>query len=175
MRSGFSKDEDEIAEKYTPINWNDAKVGDKIMVMDLNQEVTILELPDKNDNVQIQMGLLKTKIKKNKLAVLNKSLIKREAKAKGVYKKDFSIERRNISQTLDLRGYRCEEALDEIEAYLDKASLVNLTPVYIIHGHGSGALKQVIREYLMHSPYVAKFRPGENAEGGDGVSVVDIN
>ena len=175
MRSGFSKDEDEIAEKYTPINWNDAKVGDKIMVMDLNQEVTILELPDKNDNVQIQMGLLKTKIKKNKLAVLNKSLIKRESKAKGVYKKDFSIERRNISQTLDLRGYRCEEALDEIEAYLDKASLVNLTPVYIIHGHGSGALKQVIREYLMHSPYVAKFRPGENAEGGDGVSVVDIN
>lgn len=175
MRSDFNKDENEVAEKYTPIDWNNAKIGDKVMVIDLNQEVTILELPDKNNNVQIQMGLLKTKIKKNKLAVLNKSLIKREAKAKGVYKKDFSIERRNISQTLDLRGYRCEEALDEIEAYLDKASLVNLTPVYIIHGHGSGALKQVIREYLLHSPYVAKFRPGESAEGGDGVSVVDLN
>ena len=80
-----------------------------------------------------------------------------------------------MSQTLDLRGYRCEDALDEIESYLDKASLVNLSPVYIIHGHGTGALKQVIRDYLMHSPYVAKFRPGENAEGGDGVSVVDIN
>ena len=175
MRSDLNKDENEVAEKYTPIDWNNAKIGDKVMVIDLNQEVTILELPDKNNNVQIQMGLLKTKIKKNKLAVLNKSLIKREAKAKGVYKKDFSIERRNISQTLDLRGYRCEEALDEIEAYLDKASLVNLTPVYIIHGHGSGALKQVIREYLLHSPYVAKFRPGESAEGGDGVSVVDLN
>ena len=80
-----------------------------------------------------------------------------------------------MSQTLDLRGYRCEEALDALEMYLDKASLVNLTPVYIIHGHGTGALKQVIRDYLMDSPYVAKFRPGENAEGGDGVSVVDIN
>lgn len=175
MRSDFNKDENEIAEKYTPINWNTAKTGDKVMITDLNQEVTILELPDKNNNVQIQMGLLKTKIKKDKLAVLNKSLIKREQKAKGIYKKDFSIERRNISQTLDLRGYRCEEALDEIEAYLDKASLVNLSPVYIIHGHGTGALKQVIRDYLMHSPYVAKFRAGENAEGGDGVSVVDIN
>ncbi len=175
MRSNFNKEENEIAEKYTPINWDTAKTGDKVMVTDLNQEVTILELPDKNNNVQIQMGLLKTKIKKDKLAVLNKSLIKREQKAKGIYKKDFSIERRNISQTLDLRGYRCEEALDEIEAYLDKASLVNLSPVYIIHGHGTGALKQVIRDYLMHSPYVAKFRPGENAEGGDGVSVVDIN
>ncbi len=174
MRSDFRKDEDDIAEKYTPIDWENIKIGDSIMITDLNQEVILLSLPDKNKNVQIQMGQLKTKVKQNKLAVLNKNLIKREAKAKGVYKKDFSIERRSISQTLDLRGYRCEEALDEIEAYLDKASLVNLSPVYIIHGHGTGALKQVIRDYLMHSPYVAKFRPGENAEGGDGVSVVDI-
>ena len=175
MRSDFRKAEDEIAEKYTPINWETIKIGDKVMIMDLNQEVIILSLPDKNKNVQIQMGLMKTKIKQNKLAVLNKNLIKKEAKAKGVYKKDFAIERRSISQTLDLRGYRAEEALDEVEAYLDKASLVNLSPVYIIHGHGTGALKQVIRDYLMHSPYVAKFRPGENSEGGDGVSVVDIN
>ena len=174
MRSNFRKDEDDIAEKYTPIDWENIKIGDSIMITDLNQEVILLSLPDKNKNVQIQMGQLKTKVKQNKLAVLNKNLIKREAKAKGVYKKDFSIERRSISQTLDLRGYRCEEALDEIEAYLDKASLVNLSPVYIIHGHGTGALKQVIRDYLMHSPYVAKFRSGENAEGGDGVSVVDI-
>lgn len=175
MRNGFKKDEDEIAEKYTPIDWDNAKIGDKLMIIDLNQEVILLSLPDKNKNVQIQIGLMKTKIKQNKLAVLNKNLIKREAKAKGVYKKDFSIERRSISQTLDLRGFRAEEALDEVEAYLDKASLYNLSPVYIIHGHGTGALKQVIRDYLSHSPYVAKFRRGENAEGGDGVSVVDIN
>lgn len=175
MRNNFNNDENEIAEKYTPIDWTNTKIGDKVMITDLNQEVTILELPDKNKNVQIQMGLLKTKIKQNKLAVLNKNLIKKENKIKGYGRKDFSIERRTISQTLDLRGYRCEEALDEIDSYLDKASLVNLSPVYIIHGHGTGALKQVIRDYLMSSPYVAKFRPGENAEGGDGVSVVDIN
>ena len=175
LRDSFNKAENEIAQKYTPIDWTKIKTGDKVMITDLNQEVTILTLPDKNKNVQILMGDLKTKIKQNKLAVLNKNLIKRENKAKGVYKKDFSIERHNLSQTLDLRGFRCEEALEEVEIYLDKASMVNLTPVYIIHGHGTGALKQVIREYLSNSPYVAKFRPGENAEGGDGVSVVDIN
>ena len=175
MRKGFNKDEDEVAEKYTPINWETAKIGENVMVMDLNQEVTLLSLPDKNKNVLVQMGQLKTKIKINKLAVLNKSLIKKDVKAKGIFKQNFSIEKRSMSQTLDLRGYRCEEALDELETYLDKASLVNLTPVYIIHGHGTGALKQVIRDYLMHSPYVAKFRAGENTEGGDGVSVVDIN
>ncbi len=175
MRKGFKEDEDEIAEKYTPINWECVKIGDKLMIKELNQEVILLALPDKNKNVQIQLGLMKTKIKMNKLAVLNENLIKKDVKAKGVYKTDFAIERRTLSQTLDLRGYRAEEALDEVEAYLDKASLVNLSPVYIIHGHGTGALKQAIREYLMHSPYVAKFRPGETAEGGDGVSVVDIN
>ena len=175
MRKGFNKDEDEIAEKYTPIDWDNVKPGDKVMICDLNQEVIILELPDKNKNVLIQMGQLKTKVKKDKLAVLNKSLIKRENKAKVTGRKNFSLERYSMSQTLDLRGYKCDEALDAIEMYLDKASLVNLSPVYIIHGHGTGALKQVIRDYLMHSPYVAKFRPGENAEGGDGVSVVDIN
>ena len=79
-----------------------------------------------------------------------------------------------MSQTLDLRGYRVEEALDEVENYLDKASLANLSPVYIIHGHGTGALKQAVRDFLKTSPYVAKFRAGEDSEGGDGVSVVDI-
>ncbi len=175
MRKNFNKDEDEIAEKYIPIDWNSAKTGDKVMICDLNQEAVILELPDKNKNVLIQIGQLKTKIKKDKLAVLNKALIKKGNKAKRTGKTNFSMEKYSMSQTLDLRGYKCEEALDAVEMYLDKASLVNLSPVYIIHGHGTGALKQVIRDYLMHSPYVAKFRPGENAEGGDGVSVVDIN
>ena len=80
----------------------------------------------------------------------------------------------SIPQTLDLRGYRVEEALDEVENYLDRASLANLSPVYIIHGHGTGALKQAVRDFLNTSPYVAKFRAGAEGEGGDGVCVVDI-
>ena len=59
--------------------------------------------------------------------------------------------------------------------FLDKASLVNLTPVYVIHGHGSGVLKSVINDFLSTSPYVAKFRFAEPSEGGDGVRVIDIN
>ena len=80
----------------------------------------------------------------------------------------------DISNTLDLRGERVEEALDNLEVYLDKASLANLTPVYIIHGHGTGALKAAVREFVSESPYVAKFRIGNDAEGGDGVCVIDI-
>jgi len=121
------------------------------------------------------MGKVKTKIKKNKLAVLNKSLIKKSFTTPTKSFQSIDLKRYSMSNTLDLRGYRVEEALDELEAYLDKASLVNLTPVFIIHGHGTGALKQTVREFLSTSPYVCKYRVGEHTEGGDGVSVVDIN
>ena len=119
------------------------------------------------------MGNLKTKISKSKLAMYNKSLVK--IKKKNYQKgESFELKRYSMSSTLDLRGYRVEEGLDELEAYLDKASLANLTPVTIIHGHGTGALKSAVRDFLTTSPYVAKFRSGENTEGGDGVSIVDI-
>ena len=80
-----------------------------------------------------------------------------------------------MSNTLDLRGYKVEDALDSLEFYLDKASLANLAMVTVIHGHGTGALKSAVRDFLSTSPYVAKYRPGEDSEGGDGVSIVDIN
>ena len=87
----------------------------------------------------------------------------------------FELRKTSISNTLDLRGYKVEDALDSLEFYLDKASLANLANVTVIHGHGTGALKSAVRDFLSTSPYVAKFRPGEDNEGGDGVSIVDIN
>lgn len=175
LRKDFHQDEETLGNKYIPIDWEEIKVGDKVLIKDLNQEAELLSMPDKGKNVQIQMGLIKTSIKQDKLVTHDKKYVKSPPKKHGLQKTSVKFSRFDISQTLDLRGYRCEEALDEIESYLDKASLANLTPVYIIHGHGTGALKQVIRDYLSDSPYVAKFRPGEQAEGGDGVSVIDIN
>ncbi len=175
LRSEFAIQEEEILETYKPLDWDIAKAGDKVMIKNLDQEAVLLSLPDKNNKVQIQMGMIKTSVKKDKIAQYNKNVIKTPAKKYAIKQAKINIERYNLSQTLDLRGYRCEEALDAIESYLDKASLVNLSPVYIVHGHGTGALKQVVRDYLESSPYVAKFRSGERAEGGDGVSVIDIN
>jgi len=87
----------------------------------------------------------------------------------------FVIERINMSPKIDLRGYRVDEALAELDAFLDKASMVNLSPVEIVHGHGTGQLRSAIRDYLSDSPYVAKYRQGEDTEGGNGVTIVDIN
>jgi DNA mismatch repair protein MutS2 len=78
------------------------------------------------------------------------------------------------ANTLDLRGQRADEALGELEAFLDRTALEGADTVFIIHGHGTGALRKVVREYLATSPYVERFRPGGTGEGGDGVSVVSL-
>ena len=179
LEQGFRNDVHALEEKeqYTELDWENVQINDKVMIKDLNQQVTVLSLPDKNDSLFIQMGMIKTKVKKNKLAVYDAKLAQKVKLPLGALKKtdSFTLKRYDVSNTLDLRGYRVEEALDDLEEYLDKASLANLSPVYVIHGHGTGALKSAVRDFLTTSPYVAKFRVGENAEGGDGVSVIDLN
>ncbi len=162
-------------QQYEEIDWNKIKTGDKLILKELHQPVTVLALPDKNENVSVQMGNFKTKIKCDKLAPYDSAFERKENVYRPSSLEKFELRRTNISSTLDLRGYKVEDALDSLEFYLDKASLANLACVTIIHGHGTGALKSAVRDFLSTSPYVAKFRPGEDAEGGDGVSVVDIN
>jgi len=78
------------------------------------------------------------------------------------------------SAAVDVRGQTVEEAQGAVVACLDRAALTGTQTVRIIHGHGTGRLKQALRDYLKTSPYVASFRPGERAEGGDGVTVVNL-
>lgn len=177
LEHNFFDELDKTSDKqqYTELNWNKIAAGDTVMLKNMNQKVTILSLPDKNNRLFINMGSMKMKVKKDDLAVLDENYQPvKKIQVPGSKLGRFELKRLEISRTLDLRGYRVEEALDETEVYLDKASLANLSPVYIIHGHGTGALKQAVRGFLSTSPYVAKFRPGEDTEGGDGVSVVDI-
>ncbi|MBR1425229.1 endonuclease MutS2 [bacterium] len=177
LEQKFRDDVDAVSdkEKYLEIDWTKVQIGDNVMLKHLNQKVSIVSLPDKKKKLTVEMGNVKMQVKQDELAVLNENY-KEPSKVKiptSSFSK-FELKRYNMSQTLDLRGYRMEEALDEVENYLDQASLANLTPVYIIHGHGTGVLKQAVRDYLANSPYVAKFRPGNENEGGDGVCVVDI-
>jgi len=175
LEQGFREDlhSQEEKEIYQELDWSGININDKVMLKELNQEVTVLSLPDKSGNLFIQMGMIKTKIKKEKLAVFNKEMAKKTV-LPNYQKESFTLKKYNVSSTLDLRGKRVEEALDELEGYLDEASLANLSPVYVIHGHGTGALKSAVREFVSTSPYVAKYRVGEDAEGGDGVCVIDI-
>ncbi len=85
-----------------------------------------------------------------------------------------SLAETEAATVLDLRGRMADEALDATVAALDRAALAGSPLLRIIHGHGTGRLKAVIRDYLKDSPYVSTFRAGERAEGGDGVTVVGL-
>ncbi len=76
--------------------------------------------------------------------------------------------------TLDLRGLRADEAVAEVERFLDRCSLAGRSPVFVVHGYGTGALRKSVRDYLARSPYVRRWRPGSDRQGGDGVSVIDL-
>ena len=160
LEENFNVEMDKVTDKhkYLEIDWNKVVVGDFVMLKNIHEKVKVLSLPDK----------------KKRLFVDDYYKSPTKGPIPGTSFNKFELKRIEMSSKLDLRGYRVEEALDEVEAYLDKASLVNLSPVYIVHGHGTGALKDAVRDYLKVSPYVAKFRPGQDTEGGDGVSVVDI-
>ena len=75
----------------------------------------------------------------------------------------------------DVRGLRGEEALGELEQFLDRSYQKGMGTVMVHHGHGTGALKRAIREHLEISPYVSGFRPGKSHEGGDGVTVIKVD
>ena len=176
MEKDFNDELSQFDEKqeYEQIDWDKIKINDKVILKELHQVVEILSLPDKNKNVFVQMGNFKTKIACDKLAPYDKIYEQKDKIYRPNNLKNFELKKASFSNTLDLRGYKVEDALDSLELYLDKASLSNVSPVYVIHGHGTGALKAAVREFLSTSPYVSAYRPGEDGEGGDGVSVIEI-
>jgi DNA mismatch repair protein MutS2 len=96
------------------------------------------------------------------------------AAAGGAARDELSLVIQNASNTLDLRGQRADEAVRAVVSVLDRAALEGTSPVLLVHGHGTGALRKEVRAYLAASPYVARWAPGEPRQGGDGVSIVEL-
>jgi DNA mismatch repair protein MutS2 len=69
---------------------------------------------------------------------------------------------------------RADEVIDAVEAYLDRASRDERSPLFLIHGHGTGALKKIVRDYVTRSAYVRRWSPGAKGQGGDGVTIIEL-
>ena len=170
-REEFLSDEEKLQNKYEPLNPDDLKVGQNVLIKGLEQVARLEGLPDKKGKVLISIGLMKTKIDLKKLAKTDKKI----SKALKKVSVSFDDITQTLSNRLDIRGMRAEDAIDFLDKQFDMASLRNLREIVVIHGHGTGALKSAVRNYLSNSPYVSKFRAGGEGEGGDGVTIVDIN
>jgi DNA mismatch repair protein MutS2 len=144
------------------------KPGDEVKVLTFEQKGHLVEKVS-NSEWQVQMGIMKMKVKEKDLEFIQ-SQQKVETKPLATVKgKDF-----HVGLELDLRGERFESALSKVEKYLDDATLAGYPRVSIIHGKGTGALRQGVQEYLKNHRSVKKIRFGEAGEGGTGVTVVEF-
>ena len=134
-------------------------------VLSYGQKGEVLELVG-NEEAVVQMGIIKMKLP-------IEDLEKRKEKEKPT-KMVTRQNRQTIKTELDLRGYRYEEALNELDQYLDQAVLSNYEQVYIIHGKGTGALQKGVQQHLKKHKSVRQFRGGMPSEGGFGVTVAEL-
>ncbi len=145
--------------------------GDTVWLRDAFVPATVLSVSDERGVVEVQAGKVKM--------TLRLDSVEKRIPATGQMKTGSTLIRRDMhtsraSLELDLRGKRAEEVEPLLDEYLNQASLSGLTRVRIIHGHGTGTVRQIAREVLASHPLVTSFRPGEQSEGGDGVTIVSM-
>ncbi|WP_117161251.1 endonuclease MutS2 [Paraliobacillus sp. X-1268] len=144
------------------------EVGDEVLVATLNQNGTVIDKTGKNE-YQIQVGMMKIKAKRKDL-----QFIKREEPV--VEKAIATVKGSNshVKTELDLRGERYEDALRELEKYVDDALLAGYPNVSIIHGKGTGALRKGVQEFAKKHRHISNQRAGSMNEGGSGVTILEF-
>lgn len=144
------------------------QVGDEVKVVTYGQKGTLIEKASAKEWV-VQIGILKMKLDESVLEYTKPEKVKEPVVSASVRGRDSLVK-----LELDLRGERYEDALHRTEKYLDDALLSNYHQVSIIHGKGTGALRQGVQSYLKNHPRVKSYRYGEAGEGGHGVTVVEL-
>ena len=130
--------------------------GDNVLIYDIDKDATVLEAP-KDGMVLVQAGIIKTRVPLSNIRLLSKRQLKKKQPGRTVTK---SVSTPEAASSLDLRGQTVEEALMEVDAFLDRASRMNLSQVTIIHGKGTGALRAAVQQHLRRCSQVKKFPPG---------------
>ena len=151
--------------------------GARVKHVRLGSEGVVLEV--NGEQATVQLGALKTKVALEDLIAIARTVAQsgfRKSRKERLDRAELArAEPVEVRMPLvDLRGMRVDEALRALELELDRHLRAGEETVHVLHGHGSGALKAAVREYLQNSPYVARARPAESHEGGDGVTVVAV-
>lgn len=179
LREKMSSVEKNLAvNKNTPkkktLSAKDLHIGDSVKVLSMNLKGTVSSLPDARGNLFVQMGILRSKVSVNDLQLIDEAVItgphlNRTGSGKIKMSKSASV-----STEINLLGKTVDEALAELDKYLDDAYLAHLPAVRIVHGKGTGALRKGVHNYLRRMKHVASFHLGEFGEGDAGVTIVEF-
>lgn len=145
--------------------------GDEVMVYSLNQKGHVVELAGSKEAV-VQLGIMKMKVSLDDMELIASAPVNKPVQRTAANVKRTRDE--NVRTELDLRGTNLEEALIEVDRFIDEAYLANLGQIYIIHGKGTGILRSGISDYLRRHKHIKSYRLGNYGEGGNGVTVAEL-
>ena len=154
---------------------NQLKLGDSVKVVSMGLTGTVNSLPDRNGKLFVQCGIIRSQVSLNDLVLLEEKnditagSFRQTGSGKLKMSKSYSV-----STEINLLGKTVDEALTELDKYLDDAYLAHLPSVRIVHGKGTGALRKAVQNYLRRCKYVKSYRAGEYGEGDAGVTIAEF-
>lgn len=178
-RRKINEAEDLVSEKVVkqvnsePVSADTLKIGDRVKLLTIGQNGTILSLPDEKGNLMINIGALKIKARLQDLMLINEGKDRKpQAKSSSKYGSLLRSKSSSVSASINVKGKNLEDALADVEKYLDDVYMAGLDMVSIIHGRGGGILKDGIRQMLKRKKYVDSYGAASYNDGGEGVTIV---
>ena len=178
-RRKINEAEDLVSEKVVkqvnsePVSADTLKIGDRVKLLTIGQNGTILSLPDEKGNLMINIGALKVKARLQDLMLINEGKDRKpQAKSSSKYGSLLRSKSSSVSASINVMGKNLEDALADVEKYLDDVYMTGLDMVSIIHGRGGGILKDGIRQMLKRKKYVDSYGAASYNDGGEGVTIV---
>ncbi len=154
-----------------PVKAGELSIGDGVKVLTLDQNGSLMTLPDDRGEVMVQVGQLKINVHMDNIAKISGKEARKDS-AKSRYGELYRSKSQTISTSVSVRGLALEEAYMEVDKYLDDAFMAGLKEVIIIHGRGEGILRSGLHQMFKKHKHIESYRKGNYNEGGDGVTIV---
>lgn len=148
-------------------------VGDVVLIADIGKQADVLSIADKKGMVEVQMGIIKTRVPIKNLRLVDKPLKSKKPKTRTVRVQQDKANLK-VNTTCDLRGMTVDEGLLTLDRFIDSEIRTGLNEFTVIHGKGTGVLRKAVRQFLSKHPQVKEHRLGTFGEGEDGVSIVTL-
>ena len=157
-----------------PVKASDLKTGNRVKVLSLDQNGEIMTLPDDKGNMTVQMGILKATVNIKDIMLIDEVKKQKASPKQRNYSSMYQAKAMNMSTTINVRGQNLDDAVMNVDKYLDDAFMAGLKEVTVIHGRGEGILRTGLQQMMKRHKHVKAFRKGAYNEGGDGVTIVQL-
>ena len=164
----------QVPKPKKPVSAKKLHLGDAVKVLSMNLKGTVSSLPDAKGDLFVQMGILRSKVNISDLELIDEVTITAPAMARTSTGKIKMSKSASVSTEINLIGMTVDEALAHLDKYLDDAYLAHMPSVRIVHGKGTGKLREAVQKHLKRCKYVKTYRMGEFGEGDAGVTIAEF-